>query len=431
MDKSHEDDQNNHLAAHGQRILDSGALGKSRQTLRLFELLLERSLSGAATKEVEIAQIVFGKSIDADLAADATVRVHVHRLRKKLDDLPADAHGERLVLPRGEYRLVVAVAQAQGAAPGLARRTLRAWPYLACAACVLLNALGWFWLTGDTADARVQSVLWRGLSDDANPVLVVSGDFFVFGEQGADGRVQRMIADPAIASSEALSQYLQKAPPAAHYVDMNTSHLPNGLASALVSVTPIVAATRPGKPGLIKQVTTSRFTNEMLSAHDIVYVGLLDTLGELQEPFFDACGFALSPGGDTLIDLNSASRFQSDWDEPTTDRIMRRDYAYLARFPGPAGNQVVMVAGLMDPALVEASKIAADRAALERLQAQLGDSQAFVALYEVRTFGPSNVSAQLLMVRPLDVTRMWRAGGASSTAGEPDSSAQGAAGTAP
>ena len=158
-------------------------------------------------------------------------------------------------------------------------------------------------------DPRTESILWRGLAESSAPVLMVAGDFYVFGERGADGAVIRMIADARIASSEALNQFKQRVPEGQQYVDMNAYHLPNGLAPALASVAPIVTMTRPGHASLIKDVTTSRFTNEMLSNHDIVYIGLLDTLGDLQEPFFDISGFSLSASGDTLVDKASGDRY--------------------------------------------------------------------------------------------------------------------------
>ena len=426
MEKSQEVDQDNRLAVHGQRVLTSGVLGKSRQIIRLFEFLLERSLTATATKEIEIALVVFGRPAQVDLAADATVRVHIHRLRKKLEAAPVDERGERLILPRGEYRLVVAVPDEHGKGAGPARRRFLDWRYVVGAALFLtLNVLCWFWLVGKSAsDSPVESILWSGLTHSQAPLLVVSGDFYVFGEQGADGAILRMVADSTIASSADLNQYKQRMPAASQtYVDMNTYHLPSGLASALVCVTPIVAATRAGSGRPIKDVTTSRFTNEMLSDHDIVYVGLLDTLGDLKEPFFDLSGFSLSASGDTLLDRASGHQFQSDWSEPSTERIMRRDYAYIARFPGPAGNHIVVVAGIMDPALVKAAKIASDSAELARLKSRLGNSEAFEAMYEVRTFGPSNVSAELLIARPLDFGQMWRARGASIPGGKPVPSA--------
>ena len=434
MDKSQEVDEVTRLTAHAHRVLQSGALGKSQQIIRLFEFLLERSLTATATKEIEIALVVFGRPASVDLAADATVRVHIHRLRKKLDAAPADERGERLILPRGEYRLVVAVPDEQDKYSGHVHRRFLDWRYFAVAALFLtLNAICWLWLAGKSpSDSRIESILWSGITKNLAPLLIVSGDFYVFGEQGADGSILRMVADSTIASSEDLNNYKQQMPvPGQRYIDMNAHHLPRGLASALVSVMPIMVATRPGNSSLIKDVTTSRFTNEMLSDHDIVYVGLLDTLGDLQEPFFDLSGFSLSASGDTLVDRASGDKFQSDWAEPSTERIMRRDYAYLARFPGPAGNHIVVVAGIMDPALIEAAKIASDSAELSRLKTVLGNSDAFEAMYEVRTFGPSSVSAELLIARPLDVGQMWRtrqasppSGKAMPSPGKPDEAAQ-------
>ena len=87
-------------------------------------------------------------------------------------------------------------------------------------------------------------------------------------------------------------------------------------------------------------------------------------------------------------------------------------------FRGPAGNHIVVVAGVMDPALVEAGHIASDTAELTRLEARLGGSEAFEALYEGRTFGPSNVSGKLLIARALDVEQMWRGKEARSSSGE-------------
>ncbi|WEX14886.1 hypothetical protein P2T68_30505 [Pseudomonas sp. G11] len=434
MDKSQEVDEVTRLTAHAHRVLQSGALGKSQQIIRLFEFLFERSLTATATKEIEIALVVFGRPASVDLAADATVRVHIHRLRKKLDAAPADERGERLILPRGEYRLVVAVPDEQDKYSGHVHRRFLDWRYFAVAALFLtLNAICWLWLAGKSpSDTRIESILWSGITKNLAPLLIVSGDFYVFGEQGADGSILRMVADSTIASSEDLNNYKQQMPvPGQRYIDMNAHHLPSGLASALVSVMPIMVATRPGNSSLIKDVTTSRFTNEMLSDHDIVYVGLLDTLGDLQEPFFDLSGFSLSASGDTLVDRASGDKFQSDWAEPSTERIMRRDYAYLARFPGPAGNHIVVVAGIMDPALIEAAKIASDSAELSRLKTVLGNSDAFEAMYEVRTFGPSSVSAELLIARPLDVGQMWRtrqasppSGKAMPSPGKPDEAAQ-------
>ena len=77
MDELQDVDEEQRLAAHAQRIIKSGLLGKSRRMIRLFEFLLERSLTATATKEIEIARVVFGRTSDADLAVDALSLIHI------------------------------------------------------------------------------------------------------------------------------------------------------------------------------------------------------------------------------------------------------------------------------------------------------------------------------------------------------------------
>ena len=402
------------LAAHGERVRKSGSLGKSPQINRLFELLLERSLADVAPKEIEIAQTVFGKATNADLAADATVRVHVHRLRKKLEELPPDEQGERLTLPRGEYRLVVAsadVARTEDCVEPPRPPLHSAWIRFAAAAVLLIgfNLLCWIWLAREPAkDTRLDTNLWSALAGSRNPTLVLYGDQYVFGEQDANGAISRMIFDPRIGSREELEQYKMRTPGADQkYIDLNVYSLPEGAASAMAAIAPVVMAARAGEFNSLRSMTMSRFTNGMLRSHDLVYLGLLRNLGDLKEPLFDISGFSLSASDDSLVDRASGNRFQSDWANPSTEGIMRRDYAYLASLPGPSGNHIVVVAGTRDPALMEAVQIASDKAELDRLSTRVGKGNSFEALYEVRTFGPSNVANKLVVARRLEVDRMW------------------------
>ncbi|MCA8143554.1 winged helix-turn-helix domain-containing protein [Burkholderia multivorans] len=402
------------LAAHGERIRKSGALGKSSQLNRLFDLLLERSIADAAPKEIEIAQTVFGKSTDVDLAADATVRVHVHRLRKKLEELPADGHGERLALPRGEYRLVIVPSDVAdtNASPGAPRRLSRcSWMWFVWGAIFVvgLNLIGWLYLTKKiVGDGRLDSALWTALAGSHNPTLIVYGDEYVFGVLDANKEVAQMIIDPSVNTPDELDQYKLRTPGAnAKYIDLNTYTIPEGVAPAMAAITPIIAAARSGELPSLQSIAMSRFTNNMLRTHDLVYLGLLKNLRDLKEPLCDISGFSLSADGDTLVDRASGTRYQSDWDNPSTEGIMRRDYAYLASFPGSSGNHIVVIAGTRDPALMEAIQIASNKLELDKLSARLGPDNTFEALYEVRTFGPSNVGNRPIIVRHINVNQMW------------------------
>ena len=57
---------------------------------------------------MQIAVDVFGKPEHFDVSQDATVRVYIHRLRRKLAEFYDGEHAEtatRLVIPKGEYRI--------------------------------------------------------------------------------------------------------------------------------------------------------------------------------------------------------------------------------------------------------------------------------------------------------------------------------------
>ncbi|MEO6041520.1 MAG: winged helix-turn-helix domain-containing protein, partial [Croceibacterium sp.] len=58
--------------------------GESGRLRELFDFLADRSAGAGAASQAEIADTVFGQT-DAS-GDDATVRVYIHRLRKRLDD---------------------------------------------------------------------------------------------------------------------------------------------------------------------------------------------------------------------------------------------------------------------------------------------------------------------------------------------------------
>ncbi|QKS02016.1 helix-turn-helix domain-containing protein [Sphingomonas sp. CL5.1] len=401
---------------------------------RLFEFLIERSLAGRIPKEIEVAQEVFGLSVSEQIGHDATVRMSIHRLRKKLEDLPANTLGERLVLPRGEYRLQL-LAPADAATPspeasasrregppgasdgsGARRggwRSRSTWLAAGVVLMLLLSAVAaWRGFSPQRAagdDPRLRSAFWQPLARAHFPVLLVSGDRYTFGEVDSQGKVFRELRDPAITSSEVLDRYKSRdAKQGERYVDLNLFDLPSAMAPAIAVIAPIVSEATRGQ-GANTPITSSRFTTDMLKAHNIVYVGLLSDLRDLCEPIFDSSGFELAPDGDALVDRRSHRRFQSDWADPSQERMLRRDYVYVASLPGPYGNRILVIAGMNDPALAESAQIVARRADLDTLTARVGKAQAFEALYEVRTFGPSSVASQLIVARATQVGHQWRA----------------------
>lgn len=412
-------DYRERLAAEAKRVRDSGDLGRSEPLIRLFDFLVERSIDGRIPREIEIAQDVFDKTNDFDGMLDASVRVYIHRLRRKLAEHYARAPGDAdwISIPLGEYRVVLASPEVVDevadvpepiVAPPKRRRINRIW--LALLALALINALAWIVYvdrpSGDEAATR--SNLWRPIADNKRPTLVVLGDYYIFGD-AADGIVvSRLMRDFAINSREELDRYLMLNPDkVGSYVDVNLHYLPVSIGRGLRSLLPIVNAATKGsgeRPGV---ETMSDMKPEIFKAANVVYLGFLSGLGALQDPLFRASGFKVGDNFDELIDKASGRRFKSDWGVVADGKVPQRDYGYIASMLGPSGNRILIIAGTRDPAVAQMAEIAADQEQLKAIDAKSGGG-AFEALFEVRTLGNLNLGSSLVLARPIHAESIWQ-----------------------
>lgn len=378
------------------RVRESGVLGRSHGLARLFDYLADPARDGRTLREADVAADVFGRGVD--LSGDASVRVYVHRLRKKLEDFYAGAGaGEphRLVIPVGEYRLDV--AEAADAAPAAPKPRPR-WFWPAIAAAVLLaaaNLAGWWLVARETAPSRelariAATPLWANIGRD-RPVVVVVGDYYIFGDTDYGHEPKRMIRAFEINSPTDLDAWLMDNPQLqGKYIDLDTYYTPVGATLALREVMPLVRQAAGGMDR-VRVITASRLTGDMIKSSDVVYVGYLSALRLLQEPVFSRSRYSIGATYDELIEKKTGETFTSGAGAAAGDRP-NRDYGYLAAFEGPAGNHFVIIAGNRDIGVMQTAEIATDRGALKALKA--APDHALEALYEVDGVGRTNLGAK-------------------------------------
>jgi len=396
-----------------QRLRARQALGRSDGLNRLFDYLVETSAKGARPKEFEVAAAVFGRSSAFDGAQDASVRVAVHRLRKKLDEFYAGEGRDepvRLSVPKGEYR-VVAVEVGPVAAEPAARRKVH-WLAIAAAVVLLLNIGAWaaFWTThsGDSElmSAR-RSAPWSQLLKAEAPTLLVMGDYYIFGETDERAGVDRLIREYSINSREDLDAWLMDNPTAmGSYRDLDLYYLPVGAASALRSVTPILAG-GASRPENLRVVMASDLTPEMLKRNNIVYLGYVSGLGVLRGPVFAGSRFRIGDTYDELYDLRTKVTYTSEEGGPSKGEASHRDYGYVAAFKGPEGNRILIIAGVRDTGLMQAAEALASPAQLKALAKAAGKGDSFEALYEAQGIQRSSLSGRLVVAAPRSATNPW------------------------
>jgi len=384
--------------AEVERVRRSGTLGESGRLLELFEFLAGGGEGKPSASQAEIAEMVFGQtetSVD-----DATVRVYIHRLRKRLDDFytQAGAPDARLTLPAGTYALRLA-SEKDGQGPVGSAAPRRPPGSLVWLVAVVLALAGAFLLgrglQGD-GEAPPANAMWQPFLDSPRPKLVVVGDYYMFGEiDPVRPEEGRLIRDFRVNSPSELIQ-MQDLEPERYgsSEDVGLNYLPFSVAYGLREIVPIVA--RDGRE--VRVIAASELEADMLNRFDVIYFGLFSGMALLEDVNFMNSGFEIGESYDELHDKGSDRMFTSEEARNLASPVYYRDYGYVARFHSPSGALVAIVAGARDTGLRGVAPIASSAdlpGELDRV-ASGGD---FEALYEITGQQGADLSEKLLVAR--------------------------------
>lgn len=387
--------------AEAARLLAAGVGGKAGRLAELFAYLAERGPDSPSATQAEIAAAVFGQTqTDAD---DATVRVYVHRLRKKLDDHyrdhPPAPGAVMLEIPAGIYALQLAADSIGAALPTAApppappQANPRNWLAFAAAGLLAAFVAGW-WLSGREHSAP--NDLWAPLVASDRPVLLVLGDYYLFGE--IDPVVPengRLIRDFRVNSAEDLLRLQGSEPEKYGFAeDVGLNYLPFQSAYALQHVAPMLSV--EGKA--VEVVPASDVTADMLATHDVVYVGLLSGLGLLEDIVFADSSLRVGETYDEILDKRSEQRWISDEAMRIAAPVFYRDFAYVARFHATGGALVTVVASERVTGLRGIGPIVTARHLPDEL-ASAADGDGFEALVQFTGQQGADLSEQLVLVR--------------------------------
>ena len=213
---------------------------------------------------------VFGKGADFDPSQDSMVRVYAHNLRQKLEHYYAtDGRNEpqQVALARGEYRVSLAPGTPRSSPwrhPARQATSRRCAPpdadhpsphVVASAARPRWRSVTAMFGAPDarradrvsvlavgrepappSAAAIAASPIWDGVLDDDMPILVVIGDYYIFGEvderrrhRAPRPRLQRQLERGSRRAREVRPGHARVV-----YMDLDLTYLPRGSALALV-----------------------------------------------------------------------------------------------------------------------------------------------------------------------------------------------------
>ncbi len=403
------------------RIRASGVLGRSRTYSVLLDYLVDCSVLGKSPKEIEIAMEALGKNPDFDVTRDSSVRVYVHQLRKKLDKYYQTHEPDaeyRLVIPKGQYAVAAiaerpAVQQRVAMVKGRNRHIGTGLVLLAVLVLLAANLLVTLLPAGNQGNQPASligaSTLWGSVIDDDLPIMLVLGDYYIFGELNAQGNIGRMVRDFSINSQDDLEERHFSDWEATHnYQDLDLSYIPEGSAYALARIIPLLSAS--GKRFHVAMM--SDLSTVDIRENHIVYIGYISALDKLSDIVFAGSSLQIGRSYDELLNTMTDSYYTSDAGLPEEGQQFR-DYGFFTTFPASSENQILIIGGMRDAGLMYTAQALSEQSSLRELERLIKQRDAdgnisLEALYEVYGVDRMHFNGQLVYSDRPEPASKWR-----------------------
>ena len=259
-------------------------------------------------------------------------------------------------------------------------------------------------LTSKPAEKQLADAgIWTEIANSPRPLLIVVGDYYMFGEYEERVKLKRLVRDFAINSKEDLVHSQRDNPGTFdQYSDVAMQYLPASAAYALADLAPLL---REGRQ--VQVALASELTPERLKSDDIIYVGLLSGMGKLRDAVFSQSRFAIGESYDQIIDRKTGRTYTSEAFRAAPGEHMYRDYGFFSTFEGPAGNRIAILSGSRDTAVMGVAEALTQMDRLAKVEKKTGGKEDFEALFEVKGQKHVNLEAQVLAFYELNSSTIW------------------------
>ena len=370
----------------------------------LLTYLVKASISGDTPKEVTIAHDVFNKGKDFVAAEDTTVRVHIHHLRKMLEQYyqgEGKSDEIELYIPKGHYK----VEFGRGIRPsttGKKRNKISlnyalgilltiALLYIIADKFILSQTYKSFSAVSSSDD------IWGEFFKNEFPASVIIGDFLVFHEYDINLQRPRRIQDYEINSEEELNEYIRKYPEK-NIESWTLGELPHNSIYNISDLQKVLMA--------FEQPLDISFTSEIdinfIKNRNIIYVGEFKNLRALSDLMsILPVKYKTLPWwhGTITFDQNGKNetlRTSHDW---AINRYVI-DLGMVAKLPGQNNENYLIIAGFGYNAQVKMVQLLCCKEPLANLENQIEQVNGnipdyFLIVFEVAGFDRASTKAEI------------------------------------
>lgn len=394
---------NHENKAIAERVLDSKTFYRSNIYHKLLNYLIEKNLQSEAPKEISIAIEVFEKGNDFNPSEDTSVRVHVHNLRKKLNDYYYEEGKDdpiRLTIPKGHYELFFEEAPKLQSSR---RTTINYTPnkILLLLLIILISALLIMVYKSSSIPSnfiRIDSdnPIWAHYFKNELSTSIVIGDFLEFHEYDQTLERARRIQDYQINEIDSLNVYLKK------YPERETEkwiigELPHNSIFNIIDIFPVFLAYN--KPFDI--AFTSEMDIDYIKNRNIIYIGEFKNLRILNN-LISALPVNIKtlPWWDGQITIEGDSSFTLETYHRWEKSRYIVDLGMIAKLPGQNGENYIICAGFGYNSQIKLFKLLGSMEGLTLLTNErvLKDEKMpdyFVSILEISGFDRASTRAEI------------------------------------
>ncbi len=387
-----------------QNVLDSDIF-KDRETYKkLIKYIVRVSLKGTTPKEITIAQDVFDKGKDFNAAEDTTVRVHIHNLRKMLEqyyDSTGKSDPIKICIPKGSYL-------AKFVDNGILRSRIRNQVLehksaIIIALLLILLGIGiidrLFLTTSFQVPDGIETddPVWSHFFDNEYKTSLVIGDFLIFHETDSLNDRTRRIQDYTINTAEEFELY-QNSNPGRNVESWSLGELPHNSIFNLTDLQPVFF-TFDEKYDIN---FTTKIDINFIKHRNLIYIGEFKNLRPLSDlvakipvkfqtlPWWH--GTISYPDNGTVATLHTSH----DW---KVNRYVV-DLAMVAKLPGLNNENYLLFMGFGYNAQIKIVHLFSHQSELKLLEKQITSQNGtvpdyFVAVFEVTGFDRASTEAEL------------------------------------
>lgn len=335
-----------------QGVAESAGFKKAPALRRLLLYLWEHRDEDIS--EYAIGLDVLGKRDLFDPKIDASVRVHISRLRQKLREYfenEGNHHPYRLVVPQGGHRLLVEAA-AREAATSVWLRNAKAW-WVPALACVLAALCFGFWTQAEQARkelTRLQGNLelpavWKAILKPGRLTRVIYPIPVFYHWDTLRMRDVRINHPEGWKTSATLKPYIDALGPPT----ISQSYTVSTDTMAAIHLTRFLSS--HGTP--LEVSPTGSLSLDQFGSDNLIFLGIPPTNARLQE-YLEKLSFQLQDGSGMVINSrrigSEPAVFRPRRDPGATGR--QENYGVVAVLPGhAAGTSLMLMMGMQTSAI--------------------------------------------------------------------------------